>query len=281
MSTLKDYISMYNKTNSAQSRLMVSNLAWNLAFESKALDILKRYNIRRVELALSKYVYWDNATMDVLLEIRKKYAAHNLEIYSLQAVFYEKTYNVFDDPRSFIAHFRKVLIIARTLGASVIVFGSPKNRYIPDGISKDEAHMKFLEAMREVSKYAELNRVCVCIEPNAKAYGCNFITTLAEALEIVQEIDSPYVKVNVDTGNLVMENDILDMDSISNYIGHVQVSEANLGPLFSSSEDKIPEDTHKQFSEKLRAHKISLEMKEVAEDTFEENIKKFVRLYSR
>lgn len=279
VSNLKDYISIYNKTQSAQSRLMVSNLAWNQAFENKALDILRRYNIRKIELALSKYVHWDNASMDVLSEIKKKYAANNMEIYSLQAIFYEKPYNLFEDSALFINHFKKVLIIARTLGASVIVFGSPKNRYVPDGISKEDAWNTFVEVMRKVSKYAELNRVCVCIEPNAKGYGCNFINTLEEARNIVKVIDSPYVKVNVDTGNLVMENDILDIEPT--YVGHVQVSEAHLAPLFSSSEDRISDNTHKLFSDKLSSYKISLEMKEVAEDTFEENIKKFVRLYSR
>lgn len=279
ISNLKDYIATYNKTKLAEPRLMISNLAWNQAFEDKALNILKRYNIRKVELALSKYVHWDNASMDILLDIKKKYAAHNMEIYSLQAIFYEKPYNVFEDTRAFIAHFKKVLIIARTLGASVIVFGSPKNRFIPEGLSEDDARVIFLEAMREVSKYAELNHVCVCIEPNAKDYGCNFINKLDEAKQIVKDIGSPYVKVNVDTGNLVMEDDILDIDS--EYIGHVQVSEAHLAPLFSASENKISDDTHKLFSDRLCAHNISLEMKEVGEDTFEENIKKFVRLYSR
>lgn len=279
ISNLKDYVLMSNKIKLADKRLMVSNLTWNRVYEDKALDILRRYNIRKIELALSKHVHWDHASMDILLDIKKKYASYNMEIYSLQAIFYEKPFNVFEDPQSFIAHFKKVLTIARFLGASVIVFGSPKNRFVPAGLSQEDARQKFLQVMREVSKYAEVNRVCICIEPNAKDYGCNFINTIDEARQMVKDISSPFVKVNVDTGNLVMEYDVLDIEA--QYIGHVQVSESHLGPLLSSSENRILDETHKAFSERLGAHNISLEMKEVAEDVFEDNIKKFVRLYSR
>jgi hypothetical protein len=68
--------------------------------------------------------------------------------------------------------------------------------------------------------------------------------------------------------------------------GHIQVSEPFLIPLVSVQESKLKIDdkTHKELANKFITQyqdcKVSLEMKEVKEEEFEDNIRKFVRLYA-
>jgi sugar phosphate isomerase/epimerase/nucleoside-diphosphate-sugar epimerase len=249
LNKLKEYIYIYRNVN----KLVVSNLIFN-ENENIALDILKRYGINKLELALTKYCTWDTLNLN---DIQKRY--EGFEIYSLQALFYGLSYNIFIDTELFIAHFIRIINIAQMLKVKCLVFGSPKNRYVPNGFKDPKTF--FINTMKNIM--IDINDVIVCIEPNAIEYGCNFINTIEEAVDIIQQIDLPNVKLNLDTGNTMMMNDNLDL---AKYIGHIQIS----APYLKEINDFIIPTLNWYNNIK------SLEMKEVSIEKFEINIKKFI-----
>jgi nucleoside-diphosphate-sugar epimerase len=244
---LKEYIEIYNNVNN----LVVSNLSWSN--ESVALDILKRYGINKLELAITKYFNWDNIDIDAI-------KSKGFEIYSMQALFYGVKYNLFINKTEFINHFKKVISIAKQLNVKKLVFGSPNNRYIPIDFDKDPVQY-FIDVMNEIIIDIDVD---ICIEPNAVQYGCNFINTISEAIDIIIKINNPRVKLNLDTGNAMMMNDELT----NLLVGHVQISAPYLGGIIDCN---FPRYDYKKY---IR----SLEMKEIPIELFENNIRRFCLL---
>lgn len=52
-----------------------------------------------------------------------------------------------------------------------------------------------------------MKNIVICIENNSKEYNCNYINTIEECEKLVRQIDSSNIKMMVDLGNAIMEND--------------------------------------------------------------------------
>jgi len=76
------------------------------------------------------------------------------------------------------------------LGGKVIVFGSPKQRAVLEGVSQAEAWSWATEAFRVPVKKAADRGVTICFEP-LSPIETNFINTAAEAIQLVQQLGSP------------------------------------------------------------------------------------------
>lgn len=228
-------LSQYVRMAAANTRrLSVSNLAWRTADEPDALDILRKYGVRNVELAPTHALGrgWEGITVQDVRALGLKYAAEGFRVTSLQALFYGTTWNCWSQPEEYLAHLDHVVACAAALCSPVrLVLGSPGNRSGPP-LDTDTLRM-FAELLARV-RIAD-TQVTLCLEPNAPAYGCDFVTTLREANQVVDHVVdlrpclAAHFGVNLDFGNSSMANDAL-MDTLVN-VRHVQVSEANLQPL--------------------------------------------------
>lgn len=90
------------------------------------------------------------------------------------------------------------------LGGQVIVFGSPKQRSIPDGVAARDAWTRATEAFREPVLRAEERGVTLCLEP-LSATETNFINTAAEAIQFVQQFNSPHFRILLDVKAMCAE----------------------------------------------------------------------------
>lgn len=97
-----------------------------------------------------------------------------------------------------------MLSIAKALGATKVVFGSPHNRKPVD--DNDDT---FISAFRSIGDAARAFGIVVLIENNSSGYGCSYLTTLKSVLSMVSRIDHPYVRAILDIGNMMMENEVL------------------------------------------------------------------------
>jgi sugar phosphate isomerase/epimerase/nucleoside-diphosphate-sugar epimerase len=279
---IKQYIDIQSKIYNARDRLVVSNIAWNIIWEDLALDVLQKYGINSVELAITKYADWENITQDTLIDIKSRFSKRGMTICSLQAVFFGVLFNVFTQEDAFTEHFKKVIKFAEILGAKKIVFGSPRNREKCDNISLEYANKQFARVMYSLAEYAEKADVIICIEPNAVEYKCNYINYLDHAVQIVKMVNHPNCMINYDTGNALMagEFSVKKFEEICPYIGHIQVSMPFLDELRKVSSGG---DVHTELSKIIKKTKlnVSLEMKQVEQYSyFLENIRKFVALYA-
>lgn len=109
---------------------------------------------------------------------------------------------------------------------SVMVFGSPKQRSAVDGLSPGEATRNFIDGLAGVASHAAERGVTILVE--ALPIGqCDVVTTLAEAVEIVNQINSPAVRTMFDTHNAVdeVEPHAVLVDRYFHLIRHVHINE--------------------------------------------------------
>jgi D-psicose/D-tagatose/L-ribulose 3-epimerase len=92
---------------------------------------------------------------------------------------------------------RALIELCADLGGTILVHGSPKQRAIAAGQSKDEALAHATECFAAIAEDAEQAGVTYCIEPLAPA-ETPLINTVAEAATIVDRIGSPAVRTMID-----------------------------------------------------------------------------------
>ncbi len=123
-----------------------------------------------------------------------------------------------------LADAEDALQLANALGAgSLIVYTGARN-----GHTQNHARRLFASALDELLPRAEQSKVVLAIEPMHK--GCaeewTFLTTLDEALSLVEKIDSPYLKLAFDTYHLGHDCRIVErIASIAQWIGIVHLGD--------------------------------------------------------
>lgn len=108
----------------------------------------------------------------------------------------------------------------------VMVFGSPQQRRTVEKVSVDQARQYFVEGLAEVAPHAEQAGVTILVEALPKNQ-CDVITTLAEAVEVVRQLNSPAVRTMFDVHNAVdeVEPHATLVDRYFELIRHVHVNE--------------------------------------------------------
>lgn len=116
---------------------------------------------------------------------------------------------------------------AKLVGVKIIVFGSGGARAIPEGFSREEARQQFITLCRQLAPVAMKHDITITLEPLNKK-ECNFINSLAEGAEIVQEVNHPNFRLLADIYHMIMENE--SPASIKKYghlLSHTHIAEKN------------------------------------------------------
>src|SRR3989440_435167 len=90
------------------------------------------------------------------------------------------------------------------LGGNIMVFGSPKQRSIPEGVTPKEARDCAVAAFQNPVRQAGERDVTICFEPLSAA-ETNFINTAAEAIQFAQLFNSPHFKILLDVKAMCAE----------------------------------------------------------------------------
>jgi sugar phosphate isomerase/epimerase len=90
-------------------------------------------------------------------------------------------------------------------GGTVMVVGSPKQRNILPGVSREQAWDWTAATFRDAVKQAEDRGVTICFEPLAPA-ETDFINTAAEAIEFTKPFNSPRFKIILDVKAMCSES---------------------------------------------------------------------------
>jgi len=108
----------------------------------------------------------------------------------------------------------------------VVVFGSPKQRTSVLGSSGAEATQFFRQGMAEVAPHAESRGVTLLVEALSPSQT-DVVTSLAEAVSIVQQIGSPAVQTMFDVHNAIDETEshTVLIERYFPHIRHVHVNE--------------------------------------------------------
>lgn len=124
-------------------------------------------------------------------------------------------------------HIRNLIDLCADLGDDgVMVFGSPQQRSTTGGLTREEATRNYIEGLASVAPHAEERNVTVLVEALPAAQS-DVVQSLAEAVSIVQEINSPAIRTMFDTHNAIDETEphpVL-VERYFDFIRHVHVNE--------------------------------------------------------
>jgi sugar phosphate isomerase/epimerase len=190
-------------------------------------------------------------------------------VVSLQALLFGRPdlaiFGAQADREKTFAYLAAIIRLGSRLGAGALVFGSPRNRRI-GGLSASEADELAVPFFRELGRIAASERTLLVLEPNPSDYGCDYIRTASEALELVRAVDSPGFRLHLDSGAMTLSKEPVEdaVRTAAPYLAHFQASEAELAPVGSGSVD------HRRFARALReiryAGWVSVEMRAAADD---------------
>lgn len=92
----------------------------------------------------------------------------------------------------------KALIeLCADLGGSIMIWGSPKQRNVEVGVTRDQAYQFAADALSELVPVLEKNKVTIAMEPLAPA-ETNFLASAMETLALVQMVKSPWLQMMLD-----------------------------------------------------------------------------------
>jgi sugar phosphate isomerase/epimerase len=129
----------------------------------------------------------------------------------------------------------------RDVGGDILVFGSPAQRRIPAGATRAQAADHAVDTFRRAKTAIADCGVRLCLEPLAPPEA-DFINTAAEAVAIVDRVDSPSFCVHLDVKAMSSEGPPVP-DLIRRFAartGHFHANDPNLrGPGFGNT-DFVP-----------------------------------------
>jgi len=127
------------------------------------------------------------------------------------------------------------------LGGTVMIFGSPKQRCVSEGVTRDEAWDYARETFHGIVPTLDDRGVTLCLEPLAPE-ETNFINTAGEAARMIEEIDSPNFQLLLDVKAMSSESKPIAQIIRENrsILKHFHANDANLrGPGFGNT-DFVP-----------------------------------------
>jgi sugar phosphate isomerase/epimerase len=126
----------------------------------------------------------------------------------------------------------------RDLGGSVLVFGSPAQRSLLPGVSRAQGEALAIDTFRRARPGIEDAGVFLCLEPLSPPEA-DFIQTAAEAVAILDQIDSPHFLLHLDVK--AMATEALSVPELihqySSRLGHFHANDPNRrGPGFGATD---------------------------------------------
>lgn len=236
--------------------LSISNIAWEPGLDCAVYETMQKLGYTGLEIAPTRI--FPEAPYEHLPEAaafaRALKEEYGLSVCSLQSIWYGRTERLFGSPeeRKILSGYtKKAMDFAQAIGASNLVFGSPRNRQKPDNASPEP----ILEFFRELEAYAAACGVVLAMEPNPPLYHTNFINTTPQACHLVQTVlgikqsenrrrpddtwragailsDTAGFAVNLDLGTMIENSeDPANLPAWLPFIHHIHISEPGLVPL--------------------------------------------------
>ena len=204
----------------------ISSLIWNASDLKLALEILKSYNIRSIDLTPWEYLEpgWQ---FDDAVNLSALVKHYDINIVGMQGLYYGiSDANIFDvksGRAEFVRRSIECIRLAGILGARYLIAGAPGTRQLRNSISKETAKFVYAEILGALVPLLERENLIYCIEPVSVSYGEELVTSSKIAFEICSLVRSPFVRVNFDAGFSIDEN-YKDLIVGKNIIAHGHVA---------------------------------------------------------
>lgn len=221
----------------AAVKLAISNIAWDPSEDVLVAEAMRRHEVDGVEIApTTRWPRPLEASEEDARALRAFWNDRGIRVVALQALLYGRPdLVVFGDTEArsaTLAYLDGIARLGSWLDARVLVFGSPKNR-AAGALPPERAQEIALEFFAAAGASAASHGVVLCIEPNPPAYGCDFVTTAAEGLALVERVGSPGFGLHLDAAGMHLACDptVETLERCAGALCHFHVSEPRLGPI--------------------------------------------------
>lgn len=222
----------------------ISNIAWPREALDEALDLARDLGMQAVEIAPANvFGRWDDLVGEAR-GLRERLETRGLTCDALQGILFGVPgVELFASAASrdrLVRHLEGVARLAGALGARACVYGAPRQRD-PGDLAPEAARDVAVRVLRGVAPAFASEGTALAVEANARRYGCRFVTTTAEAVDLVRAVDAPGVGLQIDTGTVFLEQEDPDVLLAAAPLAvHAHVSEPDLRPTGTAGVDHAP-----------------------------------------
>ena len=241
-------------------KLSISNIAWSEVSDNIVYNCMNKLGFSGLEIAPTRIFPEDpyehiKEASKWSVDLRSEY---KLTVPSMQSIWYgrsEKLFGSREERQILLSYTKKAIDFAEAVGCRNLVFGCPRNRQIPESGDVKIAE----EFFREAGDYAYEYHTVLALEANPPIYNTNFINRTDEALELIDKVNSPGFKLNLDTGTMIENREVVSvLEGHIHLINHVHISEPGLEPIKKR-------ELHSQLAELLKINDyngyVSIEVK--------------------
>lgn len=132
----------------------------------------------------------------------------------------------------------KLIDFCADIGGNIMVFGSPKQRNITAGLSKQQALDYAIETFRKIVPALEDHAITLCMEP-LSCEETDFINTASEAAGLIREVNSENFQLLLDVKAMSSENTPIPhlIEENAQILRHFHANDANKrGPGFGDTD---------------------------------------------
>lgn len=233
-------------------KLAMSNIAWAPEERLAAYASLAEAGFTGLEIAPGLFFHAaadpfgpdEASAREALAEMTDA----GLALVSMQSLLFGVTgAELFGPPEAraaFTAGMERAIALAGRFAIANLVFGSPLQRRVPDGMAMADALDEAAACFRRLGEAALAAGTRITIEVNPAAYGTNFLTTLKEAEAFVAAVDHPGIALILDLGAMHMNGSFAAVPALvpalAPRLNHVHVSEPDLAPAPATSAPLVP-----------------------------------------
>lgn len=246
-------------------KLSISNIAWNLEDNDDITGLLNGMGVTAIEIAPTKF--WDQpleCSPEAINKLKEDWRNKSINFVAMQSLLFGQSHlSLFSDNASrqaMMDYMSGIIKLAGQLEVKSLVFGSPKNR-LANSLSFTKQMEIAIPFFYELGSLAIEENVVLCIEPNPRQYGCDFITNSEEGIALVEEVGHPGFQLHLDSGALTLNQEHIPfvIEKSMPYLKHFHISEPYLELIGNGNTN------HKEISNVLRAlgyqDWVSIEMK--------------------
>ena len=244
--------------------IAISNIAWDVVMDEEVSEVLCTSGVSYIDIAPSKYFsHPSEVSEDELLKVKEYWIQKGIEPLGMQSLLFgTQDLNVFGNlavQDKLLSHLSDICHIGSILGATKLVFGSPKNRN-RSHYSDQQAAKKAIDFFIRLGDVAKSKNVVVCLEPNPTCYQSNFMTNSLDTARIVEAIDHDNIRMQLDIGAMCINAERASdtIRRVAHLIHHIHISEPQLAPL------DITNPYHKEAAEAIQSFvprmPVSIEM---------------------
>ncbi len=226
-------------------KLSISNIAWPAEWDEEIYRHMQSLGFTGLEIAPTRIFpeqpYGDlNRAFVWAEEVHTRF-----EIPSMQSIWYGRTERIFgteEERKALLDYSLGAIRFAAAIGCRNLVFGCPKNRST-DADSDPNTGLAFFGSLSDM---AAKEGVVIGMEANPPIYNTNFLNRTEEALDYIDRISSPGMKLNLDLGTMIAnEEDVSVLYGQTDKISHVHISEPRLAKI-------TPRPLHKEVLRLLK-----------------------------